>query len=258
MECIKHYPGSRRPPRSELPRGVYVYRLVAGDKVYIGKGRRYRAWAHFWEAALYFWTRDPETTFNRQKAHHLHLAVGCTPELVRVEILAEELTDEQAFDLEVRAIAAVPEELRLNLTDGGDGMTPEDTARLRWGQDRLLTEEEKKERHATYMKVYREANHEQRTTRSRAYYVANREKVLAYMKAYREANREQRVAYFKAYREANREKASARDRAYYAANREKILAYQNTNPVIKERRRALARLRRAAKKAAMAALSPPA
>ena len=82
---------------------VYVHRKDSGEVFYVGKGCKDRAWSRRHRSAL--WTRIV-------KKHGL-----------RVEIIADKLTEAEALRLEIEAIASFGRRNLCNFTDGGDGVS---------------------------------------------------------------------------------------------------------------------------------------
>jgi hypothetical protein len=81
---------------------VYIHRTGEGDPFYVGKGHGSRAWSKH--------GRNP--FWKKMVAKHGF----------KVEIVAESLTEEQAFFEEIKLIKQLKEQHRLcNLTDGGEG-----------------------------------------------------------------------------------------------------------------------------------------
>ena len=97
-----------------------------------------------------------------------------------------------------------------NMTLGGEG------------NQKGLTEKERKER----QKTYREANKGRNKDYLKGYYEANKEKLKAQMKARYESNKEKVKAQMKDYRktyyEANKEKLKTQMKARYKSNKEKV------------------------------------
>lgn len=85
---------------------VYAHRAVSqrdkGDIFYIGKGRKNRAWA--------------------QGDRNIHWRSIVSKHGYTVEILAKDLTEEQAFDLEKSFIVICGQEVLCNMTMGGGGI----------------------------------------------------------------------------------------------------------------------------------------
>ncbi|QIG68258.1 putative homing endonuclease protein [Rhizobium phage RHph_Y1_10] len=82
---------------------VYLHKKNSGEVFYVGKGCKDRAWSH----------RDRSTLWQRVVKKHGLI----------VEVIADKLTEAQAFSLEVETIAAYGRDNLCNFTDGGDGVS---------------------------------------------------------------------------------------------------------------------------------------
>lgn len=104
-KTIKFYPEFAEIDPNDRPRGYYVYahsRNTDGKLFYIGKGKFRRAWT---------WQRGYNRRWEAAASKH-----G-----VIVEIIASNLSDGEAFDLEREEIDRIGIDNLLNISSGGDG-----------------------------------------------------------------------------------------------------------------------------------------
>lgn len=100
---------------------AYAYKiLVNGVARYVGKGRGRRAWTHVPRAIA----GANNTRFYRKLAKAISRGA-----IIEVRIIKDELTDKQAYDLEIATIAKYKSQL-WNTLSGGQGISPKESKRL--------------------------------------------------------------------------------------------------------------------------------